>query len=71
MLIERVRIYFPNGPRDFFVGDHYGDEEILEFTYDEELNRLEIWTEVDKDHKRKIKIQGFHIEVFSAPFEKE
>ncbi len=70
MLIERIRIYYPNGPRDFFVGDHYGDEKIIEFIFNEEHNRIEIWTEVNSDKKRKIKIQGFHIEVFSAPFDK-
>ncbi len=70
MLIERIRIYYPNGPKDYFVGDHYGDEEIIEFIFNEEHNRIEIWTEVNSNQKRKIKIQGFHIEVFSAPFDK-
>ena len=70
MVIERIRIYFPNGEKDFFVGDHYGDEKIIEFTFNEENNRIEIWTEVDANRKRKIKIQGFHNEVFSAPFNK-
>lgn len=71
MVIDRVRIYYPNGEKDLYLGDHYGDEEILEFNYNEEHSRLEIFTKVGEEKRRKIKIQGLPIEVYSTAYPKE
>lgn len=70
MVIERVRIFYPNGEKDLYLGDHYGDEEIFEFNFNEEHNRLEIFTTVSVDKKRRIKLQGLPIEVFSVAYDK-
>lgn len=70
MVIDRVRIYYPNGEKDLYLGDHYGDEEIIEFNFNEEHHRLEIFTKVGIGKVRKIKLQGLPLEVFSAPYEK-
>lgn len=70
MIIDRVRIYYPTGEKDLYLGDHYGDEEIIEFNFNEENRRLEIFTKVGTDNVRKIKLQGLALEVFSVPFKK-
>lgn len=70
MIIDRIRIYYPNGEKDLYLGDHYGDEEIIEFNFNEENHRIEIFTKVGENKRRKIKLQGLPIEVFSSPYEK-
>lgn len=70
MVIDRVRIYYPIGEKDLYLGDHYGDEEITEFNFNEEHHRLEIFTKVDSNKIRQIKLQGLALEVFSIAFEK-
>lgn len=70
MVIDRVRIYYPTGEKDLYLSDHYGDEEIIEFNFNEENHRLEIFTRVSPNKIRKIKLQGLALEVFSAPFDK-
>lgn len=70
MVIDRVRIYYPTGEKDLYLSDHYGDEEIIEFNFNEENHRLEIFTKVGTNKIRKIKLQGLALEVFSVPFKK-
>ena len=70
MIIDRVRIYYPTGEKDLYLSDHYGDEEIIEFNFNEENHRLEIFTKVGTNKIRKIKLQGLALEVFSAPLDK-